>query len=122
MRENGALAILADQDVPRLDGVFVDFFGLPAHTPTGPVALARASGAGIVPFLITWKGRRHHLHVLPEVELVKTRDRRSDVIENTRAWSPVIEGFIRRYPEQWVWFHRRWRTRPGRGSNDFQQG
>ena len=112
LRRNRALALLADQDVPRLHGVFVDFFGRPAYTPTGPAALARASGAGIVPVLITWRGGHHKLHVLPEVELVKTHDRRADTMDNTRRWSRVIEDFIRRHPENWVWFHRRWRTRP----------
>jgi KDO2-lipid IV(A) lauroyltransferase len=112
LRENGAIGILADQDVARLDGVFVDFFGRPAYTPTGPAALARASRAGLVPFLITWKGRRHRVHVLPEVEMIRTRDRRRDLVTNTQAWSCAIEDFIRRHPEQWVWFHRRWRTRP----------
>ncbi len=112
LRSGLPLAILADQDVGRLDGVFVDFFGRPAWTPTGPAALARASGAGLVPFLITWNGLRHHLHVLPEIEIVRTRDRRADAVENTQRWTKVVECIIRKYPEQWVWFHPRWRTRP----------
>ena len=117
LRRNGALVVLADQDVPSLDGVFVDFFGRPAWTPTGPAALARASGAGIVPIFMTWKGRRHHLHVLPEVKLVRTHDRQADALKDTRAWSQAIEQVIRRHPEQWVWFHRRWRTRPRAGAD-----
>jgi KDO2-lipid IV(A) lauroyltransferase len=114
LRDNRPLVILADQDVKRLDGVFVEFFGRPARTPTGPAAIARASGAGMVPFLMTWKGRRHHLHVLPEIELVRTRDKQADIIENTRRWTRAVEGVIRRYPEQWVWFHRRWKSAASR--------
>jgi len=110
LRSNRPLGILADQDVERLDGVFVDFFGRPAYTPTGPAALARASGAGMVPFFAVWNGRRHRVHVLPEVELVRTGDKRADDSENTRRWSTVVEDMIRRYPEQWGWFHRRWRS------------
>jgi KDO2-lipid IV(A) lauroyltransferase len=119
LHEGGALGILADLDMPRLEGVFVDFFGKPAWTSTGPAALARAAGAGMVPVFISWeRGRRHRVHVLPEVEVVKTRDRRADTMETTRAWARVIEDFIRRRPEQWVWFHRRWRTRPAPAEPD----
>jgi len=112
LKDNKPLGILADQDIPRLDGVFVEFFGRPAYTPTAPVALARASGAGIVPVLITWAGRRHHIHVMPEVELVRTGDKRADTVESTQRWSRVVEAVIRAHPEQWAWFHRRWKTRP----------
>lgn len=112
LRKNRPLALVGDQDVPRLDGVFVDFFGRPAWTPTGPVALARASGAGIVPGFITWRGLRHHVHVMPEVELVRTRDRRADFLENTRRCAKATEDIIRRYPDHWMWLHRRWRTQP----------
>ena len=110
LRSNHTLCLLADQDVERLDGVFVDFFGSPAYTPTAPAAFARASGAGMVPIFITWNGRRHRVHVLPELELARTGDRKADDAENTRRWSSVVEGIIRRHPEQWVWFHRRWRS------------
>jgi len=110
LKSGRPLIILADQDVARLDGVFVDFFGRPAYTPTGPAALARASGAGMVPFFIVWNGRRHRLHVLPEVDLARTGDKKADDAENTRRWSAVVEDIVRRYPEQWGWFHRRWRS------------
>jgi KDO2-lipid IV(A) lauroyltransferase len=110
LRANKALGILGDQDVARLDGVFVDFFGRPAYTPTGPAAFARASGAGMVPIFMVWRGLRLRVIVLPEVELVRTGDRKADDAENTQRWSRVVEGVIRRYPEQWAWFHRRWRT------------
>ncbi len=110
LRDNQALGILADQDVKRLAGVFVDFFGRPAYTPTGPAALARASGAGMVPIFMVWNGRRHRVHVMPEMEFVNTGDRKADDAENTRRWSRVVEDIIRRYPEQWAWFHKRWRT------------
>lgn len=116
LRENKALGILADQDIAQLDGVFVDFFSRPAYTPTAPVALARASGAGLVPVLVTWAGRRHHVHVLPEIELVRTKDRKADAVENTQRWSDAIEGVIRQYPGQWAWFHLRWRTKKPAGS------
>lgn len=115
LRRNLPVLILADAHMPQVSGVFVDFFGRPAHTPVGPAALARASGAGIVPVFITWQGLQHRVHVLPEIELVRTEDKQADLIENTQAWTRVVEDIIRRYPEQWPWFHRRWRTGPRRG-------
>lgn len=116
LRRNRLLFILGDIDMPQLDGIFVDFFGRPAYTPIGPAALARASGAAIVPIFITWNGLRHRVHVCHEIEPIRTRDRDADIAEITRRWTKAVEDIVRRYPEQWVWFHRRWRTRPGDGS------
>lgn len=112
LRENKPLGILADQDIPSSDGVFVEFLGRPSWTPTGPAALARASGAGMVPIMITWEGLFHRVHVLEEIDIVRTADRRSDLIENTQRWSRAVESVIVARPEQWAWFHRRWRTVP----------
>ena len=109
LKSGRPLGILSDQDVGRLEGAFIDFFGRPAYTSTGPAALARATGAGMVPIFITWNGLRHRVHVLPEVEFVRTGDRKADDAENTQRWSRAVEDVIRRHPEQWVWFHRRWR-------------
>jgi KDO2-lipid IV(A) lauroyltransferase len=114
LRDNRALGILADQDIPRLDGVFVEFFGRPAYTPSAPVAMARASGAALVPVLIVWEGRRHRVHVLPEVELARTADRKTDMVTNTQRWTRAVESLIRDYPSQWAWFHPRWKTKPPR--------
>lgn len=112
LRRNRPVFVLGDIDMPQLDGIFVDFFGRPAYTPIGPAALARASGAAIVPIFITWNGLRHRAHVLPEIEPVRTRDRDADIAGITRRWTKAVEDIVGRYPEQWVWFHRRWRTRP----------
>jgi len=119
LRDNQPVGVLGDLDMPKLKGVFVDFFGRPTYTPVGPAALARASGAGMVPIIIHWNrggdgggAPRHRLRVLPEVELVRTGDRHADIRENTQRWSRVIEGVVRENPEQWVWYHDRWRTRP----------
>ncbi len=111
LRDNQIIGILADQDVDSVEGVFVDFFGHPAYTPIGPVALAKASGATIVPaFMIREKGR-HTLVMENPIELIDTGDKEADMIRNTQAWSRIVESYIRRYPEQWVWLHRRWKTR-----------
>jgi KDO2-lipid IV(A) lauroyltransferase len=112
LRENRILGMLADQDVDSVGGVFVDFFGKPAYTPIGPVALAKASGAALIPtFIIRGDDDKHTIMIEPPVELVDTGNKEADLVENTRRWSAIVESYIRRYPEQWVWMHRRWKTR-----------
>jgi len=111
LKENRIVGIVADQDVDSVDGVFVDFFGVKAYTPAGPAALAKASGAVMLPTVIVRKNGHHELIVEEPVELVNTGDKASDLVENTRRWSRVLESYIRRYPEQWVWMHRRWKTK-----------
>ena len=110
LKENRIVGIVADQDVDSVDGVFVDFFGRKAYTPIGPVVLAKASGAVLLPVLILRKNGGHTLMVEEPIELVDTGDKEKDLVENTQKWSLVLESYIRRYPEQWVWIHRRWKT------------
>jgi KDO2-lipid IV(A) lauroyltransferase len=108
------VAIPADQNQTRRYGVFADLFGVPASTTPGPARLAMLSGAPVVPVFLVREGDsdRHRIVVLPDVELVKTGDREADVIENTRRCNVVFEHMLRHYPEQWIWFHKRWKTRP----------
>jgi KDO2-lipid IV(A) lauroyltransferase len=112
LKSNRILGILADQDVDSVDGVFVNFFGRSAYTPVGPVALAKATGAAIVPAFIVREGLHHRFFVEKPVELVDTGNREADMLVNTQRWSDVVESYIRRYPDQWVWMHRRWKTKP----------
>jgi len=108
------VAIPADQNQTRRYGVFVDFFGMPACTTPGPARLATLSGAAVLPVFLIREGAsdRHRIVVLPEVELLRSGDREADVITNTQRCTTVIEDVLRRYPEQWIWFHKRWNTRP----------
>lgn len=112
LKDNGIMGILADQDVDSVDGVFVDFFGRKAFTPSGPVLLAKASGAQLIPIAIVRDGSRHSLIVENPVDLADTGDKEKDAVENTQRWSKVLESYIRKYPEQWVWIHKRWKTQP----------
>jgi Kdo2-lipid IVA lauroyltransferase/acyltransferase len=114
LKEHGILAIPSDQNQTHRFGVFVDFFGLPACTTPGAVRLSMLTGAPIVPvFLVREEeGPRHRIEVLPTVELVSTGDREADIRTNTQRCTAIIEDMIRRYPEQWIWFHKRWKTRP----------
>jgi KDO2-lipid IV(A) lauroyltransferase len=112
--EDGELTILLmDQDTRRVKGTFVEFFGEPAWTPTGPVALARLTGAALIPgALIRREDHTYHLVLEPPIRTVKTTDDAYNDWENTRRASLALESLIERYPAQWVWFHRRWRTTP----------
>jgi len=125
LRQNGIIGILADQDVESVDGVYVDFFGKKAYTPSGPAALARSSGAKLVPTFMVRQDGRHTLMIEDPIELVETGDREADLAANTQRWSRTVEAYIRRYPEQWVWMHRRWKTRPEgreRGAGSLELG
>jgi KDO2-lipid IV(A) lauroyltransferase len=115
LRAGGILAIPSDQNQTTRYGVFVDFFGRPACTTPGVARLAALTGAPIFPVFLMRIGEsgRHRFEILPEVDLISTGDRDADVITNTQRCSRIIEDMIRRCPEQWIWFHRRWKTRPG---------
>ncbi len=110
LRDGHMLGLLADQDVRRLDGAFVPFLGRPAFTPTGPVSLALAARAPLALIHTVRVGRdRHRVEVSEPIEFDRSEKRRA-LLEGTRAWSALLEAAIRRWPEQWVWMHRRWRT------------
>lgn len=111
IRSGKLLGILADQDLRVVGGVFVDFFGRPAYTPTTPVSLALSSGAPLCCCYLVREARRFRL-IAEEIPLARTGRRKEDVVENTRRWSAFLEAEIRKRPDQWVWFHRRWRTEP----------
>lgn len=110
LKANEIVGILPDQDIDSVDGVFVNFFNQPAYTPKGPVALAMASGAPIIPIFCIRENNTHNLIIESPIKLEITGDREKDIIVNTQKWTDVVEKYIRQYPEQWVWMHRRWKT------------
>jgi Kdo2-lipid IVA lauroyltransferase/acyltransferase len=114
LRESGTVGILADQNTMPEEGVFVDFFGKTACTTTGIARVALHTDAAVVPGYAYWDEsiRRYKLHFDPAVELVRTGDTERDVFVNTQKFASVIESIVRKYPEQWVWVHARWKTRP----------
>ncbi len=112
LRANQVVGMLPDQDMDSLEGVFVEFFGRPTYTPVGPAALSVLTGAPIVPCFVIREGGRFRLVIEPPVRVPEARDRTQAVTALTQAWSAVMESYIRRYPDHWVWMHRRWKTRP----------
>jgi len=114
LSEGGTVGVLADQNTILQEGIFVDFFGVPACTTTGIARLALHTGAAVVPGYILWDESlgKYRLNFDQPVELACTGDLESDIRENTARFTRVIEECIRRHPEQWVWIHKRWKTRP----------
>jgi len=114
LHERGLLVLPFDQNSTRGLGIFVDFFGVPASTNAGLARIALRTDAPIVPAFIVREGRsaRHRVHVLPIMQVERTGDPRADVVRNTQRFSAVFEDMVRRHPEQWLWMHKRWKTRP----------
>ncbi len=114
LRQNRAVGILADQNAAGDDGVFVPFFGTQASATKGVAQLAARTGAAVIPGFALWNERagRYVLKFYPPLDLASSADRAADVLENTQRCQTMIEDVIRRYPEQWLWIHRRWKTRP----------
>lgn len=114
LKDSGTVGILADQNTMPDEGVFVDFFGVPACTTTGIARVALHTDAAVVPGYAFWDKnlRKYRLRFEPPVELIRTGDMERDIRENTQRFAKVIEGIIRKYPEQWIWIHARWKNRP----------
>lgn len=112
LRRNELLGILSDIDT-KVDGVFVDFFGRSAFTPRGPVSIALRTGAVLVPtFLVRQKDDTHKIVAEKALDLKVTGNPDEDIRLNTARFTKIIESYIRKYPEQWIWMHQRWKTRP----------
>lgn len=113
LKNNELLGILPDQDIDSIEGIFVNFFNRPAYTPIAPVALAMKMECPILPcFIIREKDNRHKIVIEDPLELKAGNSKQQDLAENTQLWSNMIESYIRKYPQQWVWMHSRWKTKP----------
>jgi KDO2-lipid IV(A) lauroyltransferase len=112
MKANEAVGILVDQNSSMTEGVFVNLFGIPACTATGLARIAMRTGAAVVPVFAVWNGDKYRLRFDPALTLVSTGETDADIIANTQLFTSVIEQYARRYPDQWLWIHRRWKTRP----------
>ena len=111
LKKNGMLGILIDQNTDWYEGVFVDYFGRPACTTSGIAHLALHSGAPVLPaYLVRLAEGRYRLVIEPEMEIIDTGERDADVVANTQRFTKVIEDLVRKYPEQWLWVHQRWKT------------
>jgi len=114
MQTGDTVGILMDTNMTPPQGVFVDFFGRKACTGSGLARVALKTGAAVLPGFMLWepKERRYVLHFGPELAFTRSGDTETDIVAATQQCNNVLESWIRRYPEQWLWIHRRWKTRP----------
>ena len=113
LKSGGSIAILIDQDT-KVKSRFVNFFGKPASTPIGATVLALKSGCAVVPtYVYLDENYKQQMVILPEIPLVYTGDEEQDLIINTQNFTNFTEDIVRQHPEQWVWMHERWKTKPG---------
>lgn len=114
MKAGEVVGILMDTNMTPPQGVFVDYFGIPACTASGLARIALRTDAAVVPAFTIWDPvlRKYRLRFDPAVKLIRTGNDEEDVVTNTAVFTRIIEDYVRRYPDQWLWVHRRWKTRP----------
>jgi KDO2-lipid IV(A) lauroyltransferase len=118
MRSGQSVGILMDTNMTPPQGEFVKFFGLTACTASGLARVALKTGAAVLPGFCLWEEneQQYVLHFGPEITPVRAGghepDREADILALTQQCNDVLESWIRRYPGQWLWIHRRWKTRP----------
>ena len=111
LKEGWAIGLLMDQDVSIRDGVVIDWFGRPTNFAQGPATLARHQGLPIIPIYITRLSDGRHRGVIhAPIPVSRTKDKKADVLEATRAVGRVLEEHIRSHPEEWFWLHDRWKS------------
>lgn len=114
LRAGGTLGILVDLNTQPHEGIFVDYFGIPASTTSGVAALALRTGAAVLPVFVPWdeKRQRFVLRIDPPLNITPTGDEKEEVRQLTALFTSVVESYVRRFPDQWLWIHKRWNTRP----------
>jgi Kdo2-lipid IVA lauroyltransferase/acyltransferase len=114
LAEGGTVGVLSDHNTSGDEGVFVDFFGVPASTTSGLARVALRTEAAVVPGFLCWDAgaAKYRLQFAPAVELVRSGNEEEDIRENTARFTRVIEERVRAHPDQWLWVHKRWKTRP----------
>jgi Kdo2-lipid IVA lauroyltransferase/acyltransferase len=114
MRAGETVGILMDTNMTPPQGVFVDFFGIPACTAIGIARVALHTDAAVVPAFTIWDPvlRKYRVEFAKAIELVRTGDDDADAVTNTAIFNRIFEDYVRKYPDQWLWVHRRWKTRP----------
>ena len=108
LKNNEAVGILIDQNTSSSEGVFINFFGKPACVGSAFAKLAHYTGAPVIPGFAVWDQAAHRylLRFYPQIEMT------GDEAVDTRHIHSTLEEIIRQYPDQWMWIHRRWKTRP----------
>ena len=114
MKAGEVVGILMDTNMTPPQGIFVDFFGIQACTASGLARIALRTHAAVVPTFTIWDRElgKYRLRFDPALELIRTGDLEADIKANTQMFTKRIEDYVRKYPDQWLWVNRRWKTRP----------
>ena len=114
MKRGETVGVLMDTNMTPPQGAFVNFFGIPACTALGVARVAMHTGAAVVPAFTLWDEElgKYRLHIEPAIPTVSTGDDEADAIANTQNYTAALERAVRANPDQWLWVHRRWKTRP----------
>src|SRR5215831_20510532 len=112
LRRGGMLGILVDLNTLDREAIFVDFFGVPASTTFIVAKLALRTGAAVLPVFAPWDDdhKRFRLKIDAPLPIERTGDEAADVRRLTQQYTRAVEEYVRRYPDQWLWIHRRWKT------------
>jgi len=112
LKDNNLVGFISDQDAGK-DGIFIDFFNRPASTFIGPAFFSIKTKAPMILFtLIREKDDAHILYISKPLPVKVSNDEKEDIYYNTKLWSDELEKWVKKYPEQWFWVHRRWHTKP----------
>ena len=114
MHAGETVGILMDTNMTPPQGVFVPYFGVEACTASGLARVALKTGAAVLPGFLLWEPAegQYVLRFGAALETIRTGDAQADIVANTALYTAMIESYVRQYPEQWLWVHRRWKTRP----------
>lgn len=114
LRAGQMLGILVDLNTQPHEGIFVDFFGIPASTTNGLASIALRTDAAVLPIFVPWDEQRQRflLRIDPPLAITRTGDEQQDARQLTALFTSVIEKYVKLYPQQWLWIHKRWNTRP----------
>jgi KDO2-lipid IV(A) lauroyltransferase len=113
LKRNEVIGILIDQNVAWQEGVFVDFFGRPACTNNGLALIAMHTEAPVIPaYIVRLENGKYRFVIKEEIKLIRTGDEDKDILINTQNYTSFVEDIVRKYPDQWLWVHQRWKTKP----------
>jgi KDO2-lipid IV(A) lauroyltransferase len=120
LKSNGIIYMLIDQNAVTREGIFVDFFGQKACTITTVAQLYLKKNIPVLPVFLHYEGQEIFLEILPEINYAKTGNENDDLLALTQQMTSLIEAQIRKFPEQWSWFHDRWKTKQQGATHESQ--
>lgn len=112
LKRKAIAGLVPDQDLEDIDGVYVEYFGMPAYTPLGPAKIALTTKVPIIPAFAIRDGRRYDVIIEKPISAsIKDGETKDQALKRiTQEWNDVVEKYVKKYPDQWAWMHNRWKT------------